>query len=419
MARSRTEDGAMKRLLKLGRHKRLTRLVAMAASLVIPLVVGMVLFGTTPAHAGVVRQYWIAADEVEWNYAPSGSNQVSGAPFGDDENVFVENVSYNGIFSGDERIGSTYKKVLYREYGPNWTPKPTAARWQHLGTLGPVIQAEVGDTIVVHFRNNATVYGPDGQARKFSIHPHGVFYLKNSEGAPYNDGTSGADKLDDAVGPGEETVYNWDVTSRAGPGPSDGAAAFWMYHSHTDEVRDTNSGLIGPMIVYAQGMSKPDGSGGIMARDIDAEFSNLYTVFDENQSWYIDENIAAYTGMTDEDEIDALKENDDFIESNLMHSINGYVYGNMPLESITMHVNDRVRWYMLAMGTEVDLHTPHWHGASLLWMGMRTDVIEMMPGSMKMLDMRPDNPGIWLYHCHVNDHITAGMITRFQVLPSR
>jgi manganese oxidase len=33
--------------------------------------------------------------------------------------------------------------------------------------------------------------------------------------------------------------------------------------------------------------------------------------------------------------------------------------------------------------------------------------------------MRPDNPGIWLYHCHVNDHITAGMITRFQVLPSR
>jgi hephaestin len=32
-------------------------------------------------------------------------------------------------------------------------------------------------------------------------------------------------------------------------------------------------------------------------------------------------------------------------------------------------------------------------------------------------DMVPDDPGIWLFHCHVNDHITAGMITRYQVLP--
>jgi hephaestin len=31
--------------------------------------------------------------------------------------------------------------------------------------------------------------------------------------------------------------------------------------------------------------------------------------------------------------------------------------------------------------------------------------------------MVPDDPGIWLFHCHVNDHITAGMITRYQVLP--
>jgi FtsP/CotA-like multicopper oxidase with cupredoxin domain len=48
---------------------------------------------------------------------------------------------------------------------------------------------------------------------------------------------------------------------------------------------------------------------------------------------------------------------------------------------------------------------------------MRTDLIELLPGSMRVLDMRPDNPGIWLYHCHVNDHITAGMLARFQVLP--
>jgi FtsP/CotA-like multicopper oxidase with cupredoxin domain len=49
-------------------------------------------------------------------------------------------------------------------------------------------------------------------------------------------------------------------------------------------------------------------------------------------------------------------------------------------------------------------------------LGMRTDVVNLLPASMVVADMLPDNPGIWLFHCHVNDHIAAGMITRFQVL---
>jgi hephaestin len=48
---------------------------------------------------------------------------------------------------------------------------------------------------------------------------------------------------------------------------------------------------------------------------------------------------------------------------------------------------------------------------------MRTDIIELLPASMKVFDMEPDNSGTWLLHCHVNDHIKAGMITRFQVEP--
>jgi hephaestin len=32
--------------------------------------------------------------------------------------------------------------------------------------------------------------------------------------------------------------------------------------------------------------------------------------------------------------------------------------------------------------------------------------------------MTPDDPGIWLYHCHVNDHILAGMLTRYEILPA-
>jgi manganese oxidase len=38
-----------------------------------------------------------------------------------------------------------------------------------------------------------------------------------------------------------------------------------------------------------------------------------------------------------------------------------------------------------------------------------------LPASLKVGDMAPDNPGTWLYHCHVNDHIDAGMAARFTI----
>lgn len=55
-----------------------------------------------------MRVYYIAADEVEWDYAPSGMNQATGQPFDDVANVFVQN--------GPDRIGKVYVKALYREY---------------------------------------------------------------------------------------------------------------------------------------------------------------------------------------------------------------------------------------------------------------------------------------------------------------
>jgi hephaestin len=76
-----------------------------------------------------------------------------------------------------------------------------------------------------------------------------------------------------------------------------------------------------------------------------------------------------------------------------------------------------VRWYVLGMGTEVDLHTPHWHGNTVLFMHTRMDMLELLPGSMKVVDMEPDDPGTWMYHCHVNDHIIAGMIALYTVTP--
>jgi len=345
------------------------------------------------AASSTTRTYYIAADEVAWDYAPSGINQIAGEPFGEGENVFVA--------SGRDRIGRVYLKALYREYtnASFTTLKPRPPEWQHLGTLGPAIRAEVGDTIVVHFKNKTRF--------PVSVHPHGVFYEKDSEGAPYDDGTSGADKADDAVPPGGTHTYTWQVPERAGPGSADPSTILWMYHSHVDEPGDTNAGLIGPIIVGREGSLSPDGT----PTDVDREFVAMFTVFDENASPYLEENIRTYAGVPQSVNSD----DEDFVESNLMHSINGFVYGNLP--GLEMSEGERVRWYMLGMGTEVDLHTPHWHGNTGTWAGMRSDIIELLPASMKVFDMIPDADGTWLFHCHVNDHIDAGMLALFTVEP--
>jgi FtsP/CotA-like multicopper oxidase with cupredoxin domain len=368
------------------------------SSLVIAVAAGVAstLTWSVQATARRTRTYFIAADEVEWDYAPSGLNQITGEPFDDVAKVFVQ--------GGDERIGRVYLKARYREYADSsfTAPKPTPPEWEHLGILGPVIHAEVGDTIQVVFRNNTRF--------PTSVHPHGVFYPKNAEGAPYNDGASGADKNDDAVPPGGMHIYAWEVPGRAGPGPMDGSSVLWMYHSHVNKPAETNAGLIGPIIITAAGQAKEDGS----PIDVDREFVTLFTVFDENASLYFDANIDKFTGRPDRVRARRLKD-ENFAESNLMHSINGYVFGNLP--GLTMKVGERVRWYVMAMGTEVDLHTPHWHGNTGLFMGMRMDMLELLPGSMKVFDMQPDDPGTWLYHCHVNDHITAGMLALYTVEP--
>jgi manganese oxidase len=83
---------------------------------------------------------------------------------------------------------------------------------------------------------------------------------------------------------------------------------------------------------------------------------------------------------------------------------------------MTVRRGEHVRWYLMGMGTEVDLHTPHWHGNTVVANGMRTDVTSLLPAQMVTADMSPDTAGIWLFHCHVNDHLTAGMVTRYQVV---
>jgi len=163
------------------------------------------------------------------------------------------------VTRGSNRIGRVYKKAVYREYtDATFTRRKERGPDEvHLGALGPVIRAEVGDTIKVVFRNNVSF--------PCSIHAHGVFYRKADEGHGYSDGHSSPG---DSVAPGQVYTYTWEVPERAGPGPNDMSSILWLYHSHVNEMTDTNAGLFGPIVITRKGYAKPDGS----PIDVDREF---------------------------------------------------------------------------------------------------------------------------------------------------
>jgi FtsP/CotA-like multicopper oxidase with cupredoxin domain len=285
---------------------------------------------------GETRIHYIAADEVEWNYAPAGNVVQSLECCGDDA---------PWLKRGPNARPPIFKKAVFREYTDETFTrlKPRDVAWEHAGILGPIIRAEVGDRVEVTLKNHTSF--------PVSLHAHGVHYLKPYEGASYPDGTTGSDKDDEAVAPNDHYTYRWQVA---------------------------------------------DG----MPRDVDREFVTLFTNFDETQSRFATRNAPLLSASGD-------------TSLNRFHSINGYIFGNLPM--LQMKAGERVRWYLVALGDGTDLHTPHWHGNTVLHEGRRTDVVELLPASMKVADMRADNPGTWLYHCHVNDHVRAGMVGRYEI----
>ncbi|KFP78052.1 Hephaestin, partial [Acanthisitta chloris] len=340
---------------------------------------------------GVTRVFHLGIREVHWDYAPTGRNVLG------NKSITQSRQASAFLQSGKDRVGSTYKKAVYKQYTDatysTEVPKPG---W--LGFLGPVIRAEVGDTIKVHLKNFAS--------RPYTIHPHGVFYEKDSEGSLYPDMSPQEQKKDDAVFPGGNYTYTWTVPEDHSPTADDPNCLTWIYHSHIDAPRDIASGLIGPLLTCKKGLLTGSSQ---RRQDVDVDFFLMFSVVDENLSWYLDDNIASF--CTDPETVD--KEDEEFQESNKMHAINGYVFGNLP--ELTMCAGDDVSWHLFGMGNEIDVHTAYFHGETLRIRGHRTDVASLFPATFVTADMVPSNPGRWLLSCQVNDHIKAGMGALYEV----
>ena len=301
--------------------------------------------GSKPG-GGKVRTSYVAADEVEWDYAPDGIDHMTGKPFAGYAKVHTER--------GPHRIGTKYLKACYREYTDESFQKlkPRRPEDAYLGIVGPVLHAEVGDTIKVVFKNNAT--------HPYSMHPHGVAYEKSSEETAYGGVPS---EQTGVVEPGKTHTYTWEVPERAGPRPSDASSVVWLYHSHAVEAKDVNAGLIGAIVIARRGMARDDGT----PKDVDHEFVTLFMAFNESQSWYLDHNIETYTSDPKGVKMDDIVPVDGaghyfltgsgFGDTTIKWSINGYIYGDMPM--MTMKRGQHVRWYLVTIGDGFNFHTPH------------------------------------------------------------
>ncbi|XP_034035380.1 ceruloplasmin [Thalassophryne amazonica] len=344
---------------------------------------------TAVCVSGTKREYYMTIEEIDWNYAPSGKNLIHNRTLQEDEEAA------EFLLRGPQRIGSTYKKAVYKQYSDaTYTTEVVKPPW--LGFLGPLLMIEEGDTLVVHLKNKAS--------RHYSLHPHGLNYSKGSEGALYPDGTGPELKFDDAVAPSTTVTYEWTLPVTHSPKQGDSNCLSRFYHSHLHTAKDIATGVIGPLVICRKGTIDlhGDSSG-------DYLYTLLFMVSDENQSWYIDDNIRTYITSPAKD----LKEDEDFIESNKMHGINGYLYGN--LVGLSMCQGSKIQWYLIGLGDEVDIHSVHFHGQILTTQNHHTDTISLLPASSALAEMVADNPGHWLLTCTINDHLSAGMQTTFEI----
>lgn len=295
-------------------------------------------------------EYFIQAEEIDWDYAPYGRDVIHG----DQTNarLYLER--------------KVYRKVVYREYTDS-TFTEKARRADHLGIIGPTLMATYGDFLIVHFRNLAT--------NPHSVHPTRLSYTQENEGSQYWPMPDGAD---DAVHTGQTFTYRWNVTTLGIPRP-DVTCVSGLYYSDTNRVRDVNSGLIGFLIVCRPGNdNEPETK----------KMNLLFQSFNENLSWYTD--------SSDQEQ-----------ENNIMHTVNGYVFGNLPSEHVC--TGDNVNMHFGSLGDASEPHTVRIHGHNFIYMGKRQPSLPIISGLTVDAKFLAIETGRWLMTSQNSKLMKAGM----------
>ncbi|WAR20403.1 HPHL1-like protein, partial [Mya arenaria] len=208
----------------------------------------------TLSKAQVLRTSYLAIEEIIWDYAPGLKSNSRAADI--------------HLRRGPQRIGSRYKKAVFREYTDStFTVRKLRSKYQtHYGLAGPRVVGEVGDIIEVVVTNLAT-------------RPYSFLADPRRSGA--------------IVPIGAVRVYKFDVLQNSAPTHIDPDCLTYPYHSAVDVQKDIYSGLFGPMVICKPGTLTKSGT----QKLFDREFFLNWMVIDENLSWYIDKNIQTFTTM--------------------------------------------------------------------------------------------------------------------------
>jgi FtsP/CotA-like multicopper oxidase with cupredoxin domain len=287
------------------------------------------------------------------------------------------------------------------------------------------MRAEVGDLVEVLVSNKLS-------KNYVSLHSMGLGYNKDNEGSLYPNNTSpdGAAVISegDAIPPGGCFTYKWFVPNASAP-TAPNPSKFWAYHSYINMPTELDSGLMGPFIVYAKGKMN-------ITMSSNRELVILYNNFNEANSLLAETNDRNMSNGTSGSKpkgpmpmqgqgygnysiwhpqvtnmpstILTAKQAPSF------HSLNGYVFANMP--SFEMCVDDNVIWYLYAFGAAS--HVFHLHGNNF-----KTATGEYMAGhaiadgEMSVLTMSASTKGKWDLICHVNNHLEDGMVASYVVTP--
>jgi FtsP/CotA-like multicopper oxidase with cupredoxin domain len=191
--------------------------------------------------------------------------------------------------------------------------------------------------------------------RPHSMHFHGVHYKPSSDGA-YVPGFSGRDGN---VKPGQ--TYTYRLTAGRD------SVGIWPYHDHSPSMDESIAGGMWGMLSIL----------GRHERAPDREFEVVFAPMGDFQT------------------------------------IDGRAFvGNTPV--FRARVGQLVQWDVMAMGSEH--HTFHVHGHR--WIapgGVDKDTQTVGPAESFRIRWREDDPGTWLYHCHVEQHMQMGMIGIYRV----
>lgn len=317
------------------------------------------------------RSYYIAAVEMTWSYAPAGRDMMYGKPLPK---------------LAPAQLGWAYKKLVYRGFTDSTFTHAVPATPQdaYLGLMGPAIRAEVGDTVVVTFKNLTKT--------RVGFDPVGGLI------GPANG----------PIAPGSRQTYRYRVPDSAGPGPMDVSSALWTYRGKNADFSSTDdAGLFGPIVVTRRGAASASGA----PSDVDREIFAVFSVSDESQSPLFGSNmtdprinprkIAAGAATIAND--------------NGFVSINGFTFGDMPM--IVLHRGQRVRWYLFTTSNAFDFHNPIWNGQTVVVAGHRADTADMTPSATAIADMIPDDPGTWMLYDAQDAFLVNGIDARFEVQP--